>query len=102
MSDNMSHAMRVMSDQDREIVHLRGLVQTAVNCAMDSVNERDRLRAAVTALASLVQRDRVELYQAHRLPSGMVDDDEGKRGLAEYDAALKLADEAMGNEERAA
>lgn len=57
----------------------------------------ERLRAACTALAALVQRDRVSLYQAHRNPvTGEVDED-GQQGLDEYDAALALADAAMGS-----
>lgn len=63
----------------------------------------DRLRAAVTALAALVQRDRVALYQAHAHPVTGAVDEAGQSGLDEYDAALRLADEAMGNDvERAA
>lgn len=78
----------------------RGASATTRYAAVEAI---ERLRAAVTALASLVQRDRVALYQAHQLPSGMVDDDDGKRELAEYDAALALADDALGNgTERAA
>lgn len=63
----------------------------------DLVAERDKLRAAVEALAALVQRDRVALYQAHHCPHSGEVDDEGREALAEYDAALALADAALGN-----
>ena len=58
----------------------------------------ERLRAACTALAALVQRDRVALYEAHHYPHSGEIDDEGREALAEYDAALALADQAMGSE----
>lgn len=45
-----------------------------------------------------VQRDRVALYQAHHYPHSGEVDAEGRDALAEYDAALKLADEALGTE----
>lgn len=64
-------------------------------CAMAQRNQR--LRAAVEALAALVQRDRVALYQAHHCPHSGEVDDEGREALAEYDAALALADAALGN-----
>lgn len=60
--------------------------------------EIERLRAACTALAALVQRDRVALYEAHHYPHSGEIDDEGREALAEYDAALALADQAMGSE----
>lgn len=65
----------------------------------DLTDENERLRAAVEALASIVRRDRIALHQAHHHHphSGEVDDD-GKRGLAEYDAALRLADAALDND----
>lgn len=59
-------------------------------------DEIDKLRAAVEALAALVQRDRVALYQAHAHPVTGAVDEAGQSGLDEYDAALRLADEAMG------
>lgn len=58
----------------------------------------ERLRAACTALAALVQRDRVALYEAHRNPDTGEVDAAGQAGLDEYDAALALADQAMGSE----
>lgn len=65
-------------------------------CELAAANQR--LRAACTALAALVQRDRVALYEAHRNQvTGEVDAD-GQAGLDEYDAALALADQAMGSE----
>jgi hypothetical protein len=61
--------------------------------------EIERLRAAVEALAAIVQRDRVALRKMHRNPYvGTLLDDDVKAALAEYDAALALADAAMGNE----
>ncbi|MCO6445829.1 MAG: hypothetical protein J5J04_17295 [Anaerolineae bacterium] len=49
----------------------------------------DRLRAAVTALA-----ERVRLDRDYWITSGFYGDQ-----IAEYDAALRLADEAMGERE---
>lgn len=71
----------------------RGASATTRYAAVEAI---ERLRAACTALAALVQRDRVALYQAHHYPHSGEVDDEGREALAEYDAALRLADEAMG------
>lgn len=65
-------------------------------CELAAANQR--LRTACTALAALVQRDRVALYEAHHYPHSGEIDDEGREALAEYDAALALADQAMGSE----
>lgn len=73
----------------------RGASATTRYAAVEAI---ERLRAAVTALAALVQRDRVALYEAHHYPHSGEIDDEGREALAEYDAALALADQAMGSE----
>lgn len=133
MSDNMSRAMQIMSENERTIRDLRDVLLRhgfvpcdipACNCGSwhprfglyermdeiksdlagadhpltnangnsprgalrDLIAERDRLRAAVEALAAIVQRDRDSHIGGERYASV----------LAEYDAALRLAAEAMG------
>jgi len=71
----------------------RGASATTRYAAVEAI---ERLRAACTALAALVQRDRVALYQAHRNPDTGEVDAAGQAGLGEYDAALALADAALG------
>lgn len=62
-----------------------------------TTGRRDALIAAVEALAAIVQADRVVHYQSVRNAStGMVDDDADRAHLARYDAALRLADAALG------
>lgn len=74
----------------------RGASATTRYAAVEAI---ERLRAAVEALAAIVQRDRVALRKMHRNPYvGTLLDDDVKAALAEYDAALALADAAMGNE----
>lgn len=60
----------------------------------------EKLRAAVTALRSIVHSDRVIAAQRIHIESTGIVDDGAMRRVAEYDAALRLADEAM--KERAA
>ncbi len=75
--------------------HCGGSMLETVTALYETRTERDKLRAAVEALAAIVQRDRVALYQAHGMSSGIAADAEGREALAEYDAALALADAAM-------
>lgn len=60
----------------------------------DLIAERDKLRAAVEALAAIVQYKRVVLAQ-YCEERGYAAEDEVE--LASFDKALKLADEALGN-----
>lgn len=58
--------------------------------------ENERLRAAVEALAAIVQAERVAKYQ-EQVRYKVSRSDSAKAALAEYDAALALADAALGN-----
>lgn len=67
-----------------------------------AADEIDKLRAAVEALAAIVQAERVAKYQ-EQVRYKVSRSDSAKAALAEYDAALALADAALGNgTERAA
>lgn len=71
--------------------HCGGSMLATVTALYETRTERDRLRAAVEALAAIVQRDRDSHIGGERYASV----------LAEYDAALRLAAEAMGQERAA-
>ena len=62
----------------------------------DLVDERDKLRAAVEALAAIVQAERVAKYQ-EQVRYKVSRSDSAKAALAEYGAAIALADAALGN-----
>lgn len=92
-----------MTDTDRAITKINEMLDDILIAAIERRNaEIGRLRAAVEALAAIVQAERVAKYQ-EQVRYKVSRSDSAKAALAEYGAALRLADEAMGNgTERAA
>mgnify|MGYP001198528823 CR=1 FL=1 len=60
--------------------------------------ENDRLRAALVAAMEIVQQDRVSLYECSRNQATGEIEPEDAAAIAELDAALAQADQAMGSE----
>lgn len=79
--------------RDSSLMHRIRLIVAEAQAEQDA--QIERMRAALTTARSVIELDRLALLDAHTDWQGRVDE-AGPAAAAQYDEALRMIDEAMG------